>query len=295
MMSNVTRTIFLWCIAIATTAVSALAQEYVKPVVSVGEFSGSAQFSAGEVAFLRSDVMRQLRASGRVVLVDMQNREELEQLIEASKDQEALRSANDAETFQRLVSQYAVKGKLLTLDGSSSKDSKGKISYKTSIKYTITVFETKTGTTVYSHQFESTPTYNSSREEGRQTAVSRCNENLISLIETCWPLTGHILKVEETKKDKAESVYVDLGSNHGLTKDTEAIRLRDNSTFMSVYLREDVAGEEILTEIGSLKVDKIVSPNRTLCSVRKGKKEILKAIQAGQELIVKTRPAHSFF
>lgn len=295
MISVVKRTLLLFLFALPLLSLSVLAQDYVKPVVSIGTFTGSTAFTEGEVAFLRSDVMKQLQTSGRVTVIDMENRDELARLVEASKDQEALRAANDVETFQRLVSQYAVKGEMLTLDQSSSKDSKGKVTYKSSIKYTITVFETQSGTTVFSKQFESTPSYDSSKEEGRQTSVSRCNNNLITLIEQCWPLTGHIVKVEEAKKDKAETVYVDLGSNHGLVKDTEVIRLRDNSTFMTAYLREDVAGEEVLTEIGTLKVDKVVSGNRSLCKVRKGKKEILAAIRAGQEVMVKTRAANSIF
>lgn len=87
------------------------------------------------------------------------------------------------------------------------------------------------------------------------------------------------LKGRDCKKDKAQTVYIDLGNAQGVT---------DGQRF-NVFLETDIAGEIGRTEIGALSAKEVVSAQRTLCKVTKGGKEIQEAFQKGQKLIVISR------
>ena len=100
-------------------------------------------------------------------------------------------------------------------------------------------------------------------------------------VDDTFPIEGTLLKVEELnkKKNKAQTVYIDLGSARGVVAGQK----------FSVFLETDIAGEVARTEIGSLNAEEVLSANRTLCKVTKGGDAVLKAVNEGQKLIVISR------
>lgn len=91
---------------------------------------------------------------------------------------------------------------------------------------------------------------------------------------------GNVLRVDEVKKDKAESLFIDLGHDQ---------EVRKGDTF-NVFLTTNVEGHTGQTPIGHVTVTEVQGPTLTLCNIKKGGKEILAAIQAGTPLVVETRP-----
>ena len=80
-------------------------------------------------------------------------------------------------------------------------------------------------------------------------------------------------------QDKAETVYVNLGSNH---------EVRAGDTF-TVYAPVAIGNNSGSTSIGTLTVDEVQGGTLSLCKVKKGGKEILTAIQQGATLIVHSK------
>ena len=82
----------------------------------------------------------------------------------------------------------------------------------------------------------------------------------------------------EIKKDKAESVYISLGSKHGVAE----------GAYFAVCIERQVAGRTSQKEIGQLKAKGVEGEDLTLCEVKKGGKEIKAAMDNGQKLVIKS-------
>lgn len=125
--------------------------------------------------------------------------------------------------------------------------------------------------------------FTGSRGDTRDEAIAKtcdyAKNSMDNFVNETFPIEGLILKVETVKKDKAQTVYIDLGNAQGVT---------DGQRF-NVFLETDIAGEIGRTEIGALSAKEVVSAQRTLCKVTKGGKEIQEAFQKGQKLIVISR------
>jgi len=89
---------------------------------------------------------------------------------------------------------------------------------------------------------------------------------------------GNVLKVNEIKKDKAESVFINLGSSNDLYK---------GDTF-AVYEVFNVNGQGGQTQIGTISITEVQGPELSLCKVKKGEREILNALQKGSSLVVRS-------
>ncbi len=94
-------------------------------------------------------------------------------------------------------------------------------------------------------------------------------------------MEGTILQVESVKKDKAQTVYIDMGSLQGIM---------ENQRF-DVYVETDIAGEKGRTEVGALIAKTVLSEQRTLCKVTKGGKEINDAMSGNKKLVIVTKKA----
>ena len=71
-------------------------------------------------------------------------------------------------------------------------------------------------------------------------------------------------------------MYIDLGSSEGAYK----------GLHMGVFIVKTIAGREARQQIGKLKVETVLGDDISLCKVQSGGKEIKKAIEAGEQLLV---------
>ena len=98
-------------------------------------------------------------------------------------------------------------------------------------------------------------------------------------VDEYFKMKGTIVQIESTKKDKAQTVYIDLGTKRGVQKGQKFI----------VYIEMDIAGELSLKEVGRLNVKEVLSGTRSLCTVSKGGEEIMKASKEENKLIILSR------
>lgn len=187
-----------------------------------------------------------------------------------------IRTQLNGGTYERIVPEKSTSGVGKFLDALAGTDPY----YKANVMWNITITDIKNGRTIYNSS--QTVEGRTSKQEENQTvayvnAIQKIPSSILSIIKSLVPLDGKILKIEDVKKDKANSVILDLGGATGLS-------VRDNGT---VYLEVDMAGETALREIGTIQISEVISANRSIAKVKKGNKEILSAFNKGQNLLVR--------
>ena len=227
-----------------------------KPVVFVDYFDAPSNANKALIETLRGKVIEGIQETQRLQVIDVASHAELKDEAERRKSESAMGDMTARTSEMRtLGADYIITGTIATMTATEQRDSDNKLYYKGSIHWTIKVIDAATGT------LKTTQTFDHSGFTG-----SRGD-------------TRDVLKVETVKKDKAQTVYIDLGNAQGVT---------DGQRF-NVFLETDIAGEIGRTEIGALSAKEVVSAQRTLCKVTKGGKEIQEAFQKGQKLIVISR------
>jgi hypothetical protein len=99
-----------------------------------------------------------------------------------------------------------------------------------------------------------------------------------SYLDQCYPLRANIVEGAREKKDKQKEVYIDLGNHNGVYEGLHS----------GVYLEKQVAGKIAERQIGKLKIIEVQGPDISLCKVQSGGRDIKAAIDAGQNIVVKT-------
>lgn len=119
-----------------------------------------------------------------------------------------------------------------------------------------------------------------------ENCIRRVTSEVTTALNRLYPtiaprpnVQGQILELAEFKKDKAKSVYIDMG-------DAQEIASKERFRVFRTFQVGGQVGEE---EIGSIQVEKIQGASLTLCEVKKGEREIYSAIQAGNQLIVRSQ------
>lgn len=102
---------------------------------------------------------------------------------------------------------------------------------------------------------------------------------LMQLVESQFPITGQILDINESKKDKAVSVYINAGSSNGVEKGTKFIVLRE----------KQIGSRTAMVPVGELSAEDVQAEDLTLCKVSKGGDVILKEFNNGTVLQIKSR------
>ena len=134
------------------------------------------------------------------------------------------------------------------------------------------------GTQAFSHE-GLTGSIGDTPEEAIIKTLDYAKISMDDFVNENFKIQGTIVQVESTKKDKAQTVYVDLGTKRGIQKGQK----------FTVYIEMDIAGELSLKEIGRLNVKEVLSGARSLCSVSKGGEEIIRATKEERKLIIISR------
>ena len=85
-------------------------------------------------------------------------------------------------------------------------------------------------------------------------------------------------KTETEYLDKQKEVYIDLGAREGAY----------NGLHMGVYTVKMVAGKEAKKQIGKLKIEDVQGDDISLCKVQSGGRDIKKALDDGETLVIET-------
>ncbi len=261
-----------------------------KPVVYVEFFAAPANISKSCVEALRNKVIEGIQETNRVEIRDVASTTELNKEAERRMQESAMADATARnEQMRTLGANFIITADIAQMTGDRKTDSNGKVYYRGNIKWTIKVIDAADGTLHTTKAFDHSGIASNSGDTPEKAVVATCSYAkalMDDFVDDTFPIEGTVLKIETTNKkgDKAETVYIDLGSARGIAKGQK----------MTVFLETDIAGEIAQTEIGTLTAQEVVSGKRTLCKVSKGGDKVLEANKNDQKLTVRTRKARTF-
>lgn len=252
-----------------------------KPTVFIDYFKRSSDSPFAWVEGLRNTVIEGIQKMERVILIDVDAQDALR--IEAQRRSSANISSGDDNEMDRLAvmeqlgAQFIITGQVSSMTAAyKSKDGKGH--YDGSVSYTLKVINAKNGTLVGTKTFQHsglTGGTGANKEEAIANTITYAVHSMRDFVDEYFKMEGTILEVNSEKKGKAEEVYINLGTMHGV---------KDAQKF-TVYVVREVAGREAKREIGRLTVKAVEGDDISLCKVQKGGEEIMKAIR--EELPIK--------
>ena len=182
-----------------------------------------------------------------------------------------------------LVADVNITNLAASSETTTTKDKNGKthvsIKFKGEVDVDITLTDVVSGQIVSSRGF-STSGFSSSPNPSQEEAFRGGMGVLVNRIST-WlnqtlPLQANIIEGNAVKKDKQKKVYIDLGISEGAVPGIHFV----------VYVVKTVAGREARVQIGKLKIESVQGDDISLCKVQSGGKDIKKAIDAGEQLLV---------
>ena len=270
--------------------------EYSGPVVYLDDIQNKSGVGNQLFATFQAKVKEGLNRSGRISIVDASSEQALQNEAQRRNSGVAVTSSSLFDKVKSLGADYILKFALVSesherIVPEKSTGSVGKFIdalggsdpyYKSTISLSVDVVSIKKGTVVRSKTY--TCSGNSKSDTSWEDAASKAMDDVSTY--ALWtadylsPLSGEILKIESVnkRKTKAETVIVNIGSRKKLRK----------YEYMYVYTVVDIAGEQSTRQIGELRVKEVLSPNRSLCEVKDGEKEILECSKKNVAMIVKS-------
>ncbi|MBO4263184.1 MAG: hypothetical protein J5871_00710 [Bacteroidales bacterium] len=237
-----------------------------KTTIAVGEVAGGSNVDAERVTALRSLIISGLASNARINVLDVNNL--------------GMSAANvQLEKLQQYNVQYLVTAKINSMSGSRTYYS-GSYTYKAEMQYVVTITDVVTGQVVGSQD----KTHYGSSAKGYEGACadtfSLIGADMRSLVGQYFPLSGKIVSIDQSHPKKgAQTVYVEIGSDVGLTAGTP----------FDVYQVVEVAGQQVRKSIGTGRVKEISSGTLSLCQITKGGMDIQNAINSDVSVFIVTK------
>lgn len=255
-----------------------------KEKVYIDYFTHSSNISKTMAEALRSKVIEGIHEMKRIILIDVDSDEALKKEALRRQQESAMGDVTArSEEMTTLGAKYLIQGQIASMTATQKKDSDGKIYYKGSVSYTLKVVDpsngTLKGTKTFSHEGLTGGT-GDTKEKAILETLDYVKYSIEDFVNEYFRLKGIIVQVEEVKKGKAKTAYIDLGTLKGAKKGVR----------FDIFKEEIIAGDTSLVEIGQLRIKEVVSPRRSLCKVTKGEEEIYKNSQEGKQMIVVSRP-----
>lgn len=268
-------------------AQDAVTEDKGKPNVFIDYFWRPKEVPFDWVEALRNSVIEGINETGRVELIDVDSNSALAIEKERRKSGEVV-AGDDMERLKVMTSEganFLIQGRVSTFDTSIYTNDKGRKYWQATCSYTLKVINPADGKLIATKNFKhGDGLLNGILEDTEDAAVAKlCTQavkTVRDLVDDAFKMKGTILEIAEVKKDKAEAVYISLGSKHGVGK----------GLVFDVCIERQIAGRTSQKVIGRLEAESVEGEDITLCKVKKGEKEIKAAFDAGQTLIVKSRP-----
>ncbi len=265
----------------------------VKPTVFVEAYG-----KTGEEKAVRNAVMTALTNSRRMVLIDAEseaiaNNEDIRRTgenVTAGSDMVAERMG----AVVRLGAQYYL---CITADNISHTTERVGQSVSANCKITLTakaIDPSESKVLATSQMTFSGSNSKNIKDEAFKEALEQITDKgsilkqnpLLQFIEENFPITGQILEINDSKKDKAITVYINAGSDHGVIKGTK----------FEVLKEKKIGTRTAWEKIGELSAAEIQAEDLTLCKVTKGGDVIYTEInENGKTLKVRSRCKREVF
>lgn len=235
---------------------------------------------------LRSYVMEGIANTKRIELVDVDSQESL--AINAEKRKSNSPIASEAERLKAmsdLGSAFLIQGRISSLNIEEKTNDNGDKYYTGQISYTLKVINPADGklilTKTMKHGGELLNLETSSTSDEAVTKVCRnAVKGVVPFIQEAFPLYGTLLECDDVKGDKVNSVYMDLGSIHGVAE-------KDR---FEVCIMREIAGRKSAKPIGECEVASVEGDDISSAKIKKGHKEIKATVDAGQTIVFKSMP-----
>lgn len=296
---------FLSLLFILTPFLAVMAQDEEacqKPNVLVTQFEHPQSVDAKYAALIRNSVMSALQQSKRATIIDATSESALAQ--EQKRREAGVSSGGDMErtAVQRQQgANFVLTGTVDQIDITKTeetetkddkkvpkRDGNGNIiyTYKAVINFTLKLIDSNEGTMAHTEAFRlqdgglldfSSPLPAASADEAVSAWVKTIPKKMRSFIGEAFPLEGKVWKYGEVKKDRAETVYIKLGSDQGVHKG-------DKFDIRALIEEEGIVERRI---IGLVEVVD-VQPQYSLCKVKEGKKAIYVTLNAQQYPMIAT-------
>lgn len=268
------RTFLNLMLLVASIACFAQSETTGKETVYIDYFSKSSDVNSSDVETLRNKIIEGITATQRVKVIDVASNEILK--AEALRRQETSAMGDETarkEEMSTLGAGSLIQGHVASIITTRKKNSEGKVSYESTVKFTIKIVDASTGTLSATESFD-----NLGIDDTAETSVARCldisNASINKFVQKYFKVEGTIVQVKDVKEKKgkkmAETVYINLGSANGVKKGQS----------FTVYEIVNIVGTLGEQEIGSIKVSQIMSENLSLCEVgKKGGDRIFEIMQ----------------
>ncbi|NDV58101.1 hypothetical protein [Bacteroides sp. 519] len=253
-----------------------------KPTVYIDYFKRTSDVPFSLAEGLRNGVIGGIQKMNRVILIDVDSQDVL-RIEESRRNSEGISAGDDNEmdrlaVMGQLGAQFLITGHVASITTSwvDGKDGKpGYYSAKASL--TVKVINPNNGTLIGTESFTASGT--AKERQAAMAAACSATFDMDDFVDNYFKIEGSIIEVNKSKKDKAEEVYINVGSAHGVIS---------NQKF-TVYIAREVAGRVARKEVGRLNVKSVEGDDISLCKVNKGGEEILKAFNEENKIIVVSR------
>lgn len=297
--------LFLSLVCIICPFLSVMAQDdenSQKPNVLVTKFEYPQSVEGKYADLIRNSVMSTLQQSNRATIIDATSEAALAQ--EKKRREAGVSSGGDLERTavqQQQGANYVLAGsvdqiEITKTEETETKDDKkvpkrdgnGNIiyTYKAAINFTLKLLDANEGTVAHTEAIHlqdgglldfSSPLPAATPDEAVSAWMKSIPKKMRSFISEAFPLEGKVWKYGEVKKDKAETVYVKLGSDQGVHKG-------DKFDIRALIEEEGIVERRI---VGLVEVID-VQPQYSLCKVKEGKKAIYVTLNGQQYPLIAT-------
>lgn len=108
------------------------------------------------------------------------------------------------------------------------------------------------------------------------SSLDKSMPKVLKFVNEKLPIEGELIDITEAKGNKAQSVYISLGSQIGITKGQE----------LEVKAKAMIAGKPYLKSLGRIKVQEVEGEEGSRCKVTDGHEKILKEYNDNPDNIV---------
>lgn len=298
----------LIAIAIVVLPFRTKAEELKKSVLAIERFTYSSSFSEADVEMVRNQIINVIQSTGRVIVADHNSSTDKALASEAARrKQESAMDANEVDDMGTLnansvltvhLDQIAVTKEIYeeSTGYGDKKVVKGRYPYfRGTITYTVKITDCKNGAVQAQQTFskssgsfstyDHTPTY-ATEKAAHDGVLNGCaGDDLKIMVMNAFKPEGMILQIDQSDAKKAKTVYVNMGSEDGISK----------GQTLQVFKEVEIAGEVSRKFIGEIKVEEVMSASRCLAKVSKGGEDILQVLASGGKLPVQARDVKSSF
>lgn len=257
----------------------AQAQKNQKKVLLIDYFT-SGNVNQAYAKMLRDAVIAGIQNTNRLSVVDVEMEPTLQ--LEQGRRQDE-RAMGDPvarnQVMQMLGATYALTGNITRMEGVRMQLNDGSYYYDGQIAFDLKVVNVADGSVKVSKSFSYAGLNAKTGQTPNEAVINTTDYIKMSMqrfVNQNFKIENRILSIEKVNKKGAETVYVDCGTDLGITK----------GQLFDVFIEKEISGRKSRQNIGTLKAIEVQGEDLTLCRVTKGGDAIQEANLEMQKLIV---------